>query len=81
VNVTVITITDPALLAQLVTATGQIAFCTPTGETVLTVQAVPAGGGPPGAPALTDEEPAARKLSEGHLDELWKRIHEKYGKP
>ncbi len=80
--ITKIVISDPELIAKLVSADGQIIFEGPTGEPVRTVETVAFGKLPPGVKSpFTDEEiEKARKQPDGlPLTEVWKRIHERYG--
>jgi hypothetical protein len=83
VNTTTITITDPELLAKLAAAEGQIVFRGPGGEHVKTAETIPYGSLPPGVKSpISDEEfEKARQQPDGSpLAEVWKRIHERYGK-
>ena len=55
-SVVTITITDPALLAELAKAEGPIVFKGPDGRTVRWAEAVPAGKVPWFRPPISDEE-------------------------
>ena len=81
-NVTTITVTDPELLAKLAAAQGQIIFRGPTGLTVKTAEVVAYGTPPRVKSPISDEEfEEARKQPDGlPLFEVWKKIHERYGK-
>jgi hypothetical protein len=78
VNTTTITITDPALLAQLAAAEGQIVFRGPTGEAVKTVATVREGSLPAGVKSpFTDEqiEEARKSPNSGiTLAEFWEKV-------
>jgi hypothetical protein len=78
VNTTTITITDPALLAQLAAAEGQIIFRGPAGDTVKTVSTV-TNGTPPSRinGPLTDQqfEEARKSPNSGiTLAEFWEKV-------
>lgn len=82
-SVTTIVITDPELLTKLAAAEGQLVFRSPAGNTVKTAEIVANGTPPPGVKSpISDEEfQEARKQPDGSsLSEVWKRIHERYGK-
>lgn len=82
-NTTTITITDPELLAKLAAAEGQIVFRGPAGEHIKTAETVPYGALPAGvkSPVSDEEFEKARQQPDGSpLTEVWKRIHERYGK-
>jgi hypothetical protein len=78
VNTTVITITDPELLAKLAAAEGQIIFRGPTGDAVKTVHTVAYGVPPPGVKSpFTDEqiEEARKSPNSGiTLTEFWEKV-------
>lgn len=81
-SVRTITITDPALLAQLEAADGPIAFQGPDGRTVRWVETVPVGQHPASirSPISDEEFEKLRQQPDGvPLAEMWKRIHERYG--
>ena len=75
---TIITITDPDLLAKLAAAEGQIIFRGPGGEHVKTAATVPNRALPPGVKSpFTDEEiEEARKSPNSGitLAEFWEKV-------
>jgi len=78
VNTTTITITDPELLAKLAAAEGQIVFCGPGGEAVMTVATV-TNGTPPSRikGPLTDEQVEEARKSPNcgiTLAEFWEKV-------
>jgi hypothetical protein len=77
-HVTTIVISDPELLAKLVSAEGQIVFRGPSGDTVKTAEVVANGTPPPGVKSpISDEEfEEARKSPDSGitLQEFWKRV-------
>ncbi|MDY3552032.1 hypothetical protein R5W24_001112 [Gemmata sp. JC717] len=78
---TIITITDPELLAKLAAAEGRIVFRGPAGEAIKTADTVTRGGLPPGvrSPISDEEIEEARKQPDGSpLADVWKRIHERH---
>jgi hypothetical protein len=77
-HVTTIVISDPELLAKLVSAEGQIVFRGPSGDTVKTAEVVANGTPPPGvkSPVSDKEFEEARKSPDSGitLQEFWKRV-------
>jgi hypothetical protein len=81
-SVVTITITDPAVLAQLEKADGPIAFKGPDGRTIRWAEAIPAGKLPAGFKSpLSDEEFEERRKQTGGrpLADILADLKRKYG--
>ena len=80
---TSITITDPALLAQIAAA-GTVEVKDPDGRVVATLLREGYGRLPPGvkSPVSDEEFEAARKEPDSGLtlDQIWERIHRRHGR-
>jgi hypothetical protein len=82
VTTTIITITDPELLAKLAAAEGHIVFRGPGGEHVKTAETVPFGKPPAGFKlAISDEELERRRQEKTgrSLDEILRDLEQKPG--
>ena len=77
-SATTIIIADPAVLAQLTTASGPVVFRGPNGEHVRFAELVPPGRLPAGfkSPISDEEFEEARKSPDSGiaLDEFWKQV-------